>query len=172
MASCEWNLDESLRKHKTSMDKTCIIHSSPFWQFLGVFSLHACVPTCVFVCVFSCFTCVHAPRGETGCVGCYLPLQRVTANHQPWQTLGESGGGRMRETRWRWVWGLAFEFHWVTTESFGFCHHDLGLSLNLCWTTAQPPNSPLKLKNRPRKIITIGTRQHKRPHTTNKVSIP
>ena len=65
-------------------------------SFLTVFdripkclSLHACAQTCVFVCVLLCFTCVHAPRGETGCVGCYLLLQRVTANHQPWQTLGE-----------------------------------------------------------------------------------
>lgn len=54
-----------------------------FTEFSSVFSLHACVHTCVFVCVFSCFTCVHAPKGETGCVGCYLLLQRVTANHQP-----------------------------------------------------------------------------------------
>lgn len=45
----------------------------------------------VFVCV-----CVCAPRGETGCVGCYLLLQRVTANHQPWQTLGERREGRRR----------------------------------------------------------------------------
>ncbi len=52
-------------------------------EFLSIFSLHACARTCVFVCVFSCFTCVRAPRGETGCVGCYLLLQRVTANHQP-----------------------------------------------------------------------------------------
>lgn len=54
-----------------------------FTEFWSVFSLHACVHTSVFVCVLSCFTCVHAPKGETGCVGCYLLLQRVTANHQP-----------------------------------------------------------------------------------------
>ena len=56
-----------------------------------------CAHLCVFVCAFSSFTCVHAPRGETGCVGCYLPLQRVTANRQPWQTLGERGGKREGE---------------------------------------------------------------------------
>lgn len=56
-------------------------------RVLSAFSLHACAHVCVFVCVLACFTCVHAPRGKTGCVGCYLLLQRVTANHQPWQTL-------------------------------------------------------------------------------------
>lgn len=74
------------------------------WQNFRVSSVCMRVHTLVylFVC-FSCFfffTCVHAPRGETGCVGCYLLLQRVTANHQPWQTLGEKGRGeRGRQTR-------------------------------------------------------------------------
>lgn len=54
-----------------------------FTKRSGIFRLYACVQSCVFVCVFSCFTCVHAPGGETACVGCYLLLQRVTANHQP-----------------------------------------------------------------------------------------
>lgn len=78
---------------KNAMNSTILL----FTEFSSVFSLHACAHTCVFVCVFSCFTCVHAPRGETGCVGCYLLLQRVTANHQPWQTLGERGGKREGE---------------------------------------------------------------------------
>lgn len=68
-----------------------------FAEHSGIFRLHACVQSCVFVCVFSCFTCVHAPGGETACVGCYLLLQRVTANHLPWQTLGERGGKREGE---------------------------------------------------------------------------
>lgn len=130
----------------TNAMNSAILHLT---EFLSVFTLHACAHTCVFVCVFSCFTCVHAPRGETGCVGCYLLLQRVTANHQPWQTQGERGGEREgemtnegegeRERRWRWAGGLAFEFHWLTTECFGSCHHNLCMGLDLSWTTAQPP---------------------------------
>lgn len=121
-----------------------------FTERSGIFRLHACVQSCVFVCVFSCFTCVHAPGGETACVGCYLLLQRVTANHQPWQTLGERGGKREgemtneseRERRLRLVEGLAFEFHWFTTEGLGSCCRHLCLSLDLSLTTVRSPTSP------------------------------
>lgn len=125
-------------------------------EFSSVFSFACmCAHLCILFVCFSCFTCVHAPRGETGCVGCYLLLQRVTANHQPWQTLwgeGREERGRddkreseregKRGRRWRWAGGLAFEFHWVTTERFRSCQHNLCMSLDLSWTTAQPPTWP------------------------------
>lgn len=121
-----------------------------FTERSGIFRLHACVQSCVFVCVSPCFTCVHAPGGETACVGCYLLLQRVTANHQPWQTLGERGGKREgemtnesgRERRLRRVEGLAFEFRWFTTEGFGSCCLHLCVSLDLSLTTVRSPTSP------------------------------
>lgn len=121
-----------------------------FTERSGIFRLYACVQSCVFVCVFSCFTCVHAPGGETACVGCYLLLQRVTANHQPWQTLGERGGKRAGEMtnesergrRLHRVEGLAFEFHWFTTEGFASCRLHLCMSLDLSLTTVRSPTSP------------------------------
>lgn len=107
-------------------------------RVLSVFSLHACAHTCVFVCVLACFTCVHAPRGETGCVGCYLLLQRVTANHQPWQTLGE------KQEREEMASGERIGI-WIPLSNwvFRFCHHNLCMGLGLSWTTMLPPIWPI-----------------------------
>jgi len=54
----------------------------------------------------------------------------------------EGERGREREGRWCWLGGLAFEFHCVTTEGFGSCHHNLCMSLDWSWTTARPPTWP------------------------------
>lgn len=57
-----------------------------------------CAHLCICLCACLFYVCACSQRG-TGCVGCYLLLQRVTANHQPWQTLGERGGKREERGR-------------------------------------------------------------------------
>lgn len=45
-----------------------------------------CTRVCRVVYLFVCFPVLRVCmllEGETACVGCYLLLQRVTANHQP-----------------------------------------------------------------------------------------
>lgn len=67
---------KSLRVYRLAFD------SRVFFKVSFV-CIHVHALVCACLCVFSVLPPVHAPRGETGYMGCYLLLQRVTANHQP-----------------------------------------------------------------------------------------
>ena len=118
-----------------------------------------CMHVRTLVYLFVCFPVLRAcmlPEGKQavwGVICFYRGWQLITNPDKHWGRGEGREGGEMtnerereerrgEERRWRWAGGLAFEFHRVTTQRSGSCHHNLCMSLDLSWTTAEPPTWP------------------------------
>lgn len=101
-----------------------------------------CMHVCTLVYLFVCFPVLRVcmlPKGKQavwGVICSYRGWQLITNPDKHW---GRGEGRererwqtRERERRLRWAGGLAFEFHWVTTECFGSCRPNLCMSLDHC----------------------------------------
>lgn len=115
-----------------------------------------CMRVCRVVYLFVCFPVLRVcmlPEGKQpvwGVICFYRGWQLITNPDKHWgreereEREGEmtNESERERERRLRLVEGLAFEFHWFTTEGLGSCCRHLCMSLDLNLTTVRSPTSP------------------------------